>query len=176
MCNISELGKRYNYLYYNNTQIMLTDYTIYFCLLWMSKFSIFHFIPGETKGFNSPDFQHFPTSSISAFHSQCKAHSWDKCRASMTQKRSSDSHWSVTPAVHQILQRSLLCNRWETFLWPRWITVHIMVPSLQVWWSAENQEPRGGSRYLNNLKSICSILSLHSFLSVSTNCQIPLLN
>lgn len=65
MCDISELDKRYNYLYYNNTQIMLTDYTIYFCLLWMSKFSICHFIPGEKKDL-------FP---ISAFHPQCKAHS-----------------------------------------------------------------------------------------------------
>lgn len=31
MYDISELDKRYNYLYYNNNQIMLTDYTIYFC-------------------------------------------------------------------------------------------------------------------------------------------------
>lgn len=28
---------------------MLTDYAIYFCLLWMSNFSIFHFIPRGKK-------------------------------------------------------------------------------------------------------------------------------
>lgn len=70
MCDTSELDNRYNYLYYNNTQIMLTDYTIYFCFLWVSKFSIFHFIPGEKKDLFPQTFsisQHLP--SLHSIHS-----------------------------------------------------------------------------------------------------------